>query len=352
MNVNQRVRYAIVGLGHIAQAAVLPAFAHASENSELRALVSGDPSKLDRLSKTYHVPHTFSYRQYEECLHSGEVDAVYIALPNGMHCEYSVAAARAGIHVLCEKPMAVTEADCERMLCEARQRQVRLMIANRLHFATPHREAVKIVTSGQLGIPRIFTSVLTFQIKEGDIRLDQALGGAGPLYDIGIYCISAARHLFGEEPIEVCACHATSDDRRFAEVEETTSAILGFPQGRIATFTCSFGAARESFYEVVGSKAILRADSAYDRSRAATHYLTSDGQTKERTFPQQDQFAEMLIEFSDCVLSGRDHPQACGEDGLADVRIIEALLCSAQTGQPVKLGPLAHARGSERVSES
>src|SRR5271157_877305 len=116
-----RVRYAVVGLGHIAKVAILPAFAHATENSELRALVSGDAAKMGELSRTYQVPRTFSYEQYQECLHSGEVDAVYIALPNSMHCGYSVAAARAGIHVLCEKPMAVTVGDCEHMIREARQ---------------------------------------------------------------------------------------------------------------------------------------------------------------------------------------------------------------------------------------
>src|SRR5271166_4112950 len=341
-----RVRYAVVGLGHIAQVAVLPAFAHAMENSELRALVSGDPAKLEQLSKTYHVPRTFSYEQYEECLRSGEVDAVYIALPNGMHCDYSVAAARAGIHVLCEKPMAVTVVDCERMRLEARQHKVRLMIANRLHFESAHQEAIKIVASGQLGIPRIFSSVLTFQVKEGDVRLDKGLGG-GPLYDIGIYCISAARHLFGEEPHEIFAFSARLEDRRFAKVEESTSAILRFSEGRLATFTCSFGAARESVYEVVGTKAVLRADPAFDRARPATHDIISSGQKQERVFPQQDQFAQELIEFSECVLSGQDHPRASGEDGLADVRIIEALLRSAQTGQPMKLD-FAPARPASR----
>src|ERR1700743_2823989 len=109
---NRRVRYAVVGLGHITQVAMLPAFAHAEENSELRALVSGDPAKSRELSTSYQVPLTYSYDQYQDCLHSGEVYAVYISLPNSLHCEYTVAAARAGIHVLCEKPMAVNEEEC------------------------------------------------------------------------------------------------------------------------------------------------------------------------------------------------------------------------------------------------
>jgi glucose-fructose oxidoreductase len=336
---SRRVRYAVVGLGHITQAAMLPAFAHAQDSSELRALISGDPAKSQELSNSFHVPLTYSYDQYQDCLHSGEVDAVYIALPNSMHCEYSVAAARAGIHVLCEKPMAVTEEECQRMIHQARQGQVRLMIANRLHFDNSFLEAVKIVASGQLGTPRTFNSMLTMQVKAGNVRLDRKLGG-GPLYDIGIYCINAARRMFAEEPLEVFAMSASVQDPRFAEVDETTSAMLRFSQGRLATITCSFGAARDSAYEIVGTKATLRSDPAYERSRPGTLSLTLDGQKKDLTFPPQDQFALELAEFSECVLTGRD-PVASGEEGLADVRIIQALLRSAETGQPVKLAPAA-----------
>lgn len=334
----RKVRYAVVGLGHIAQAAVLPAFAQASQNSELRALVSGDPGKLLELSKRYQVPRTYSYDQYDGCLRSGEIDAVYIALPNSMHCEYSVAAAQAGIHVLCEKPMAVTERDCERMIREARRHQVRLMTAYRMYFDAAHSEAVRIVTSGQLGIPRIFSSVLTMQVKEGNVRVKKKLGG-GPLYDIGIYCINAARHLFDAEPVEVFACDAKLEDPRFSEVEESTSAILRFSQGRVATFTCSFGAARESVYEVIGTRAVLRSDPAYERAHPSTHSIIADGVTTKRVFPQQDQFASELAEFSDCVLEGRD-PESSGEEGLADVRIIEALQRSAETGEIQRLGAM------------
>src|SRR5207302_10698411 len=129
-----RVRYAVVGLGHIAQIAVLPSFRHAIENSELRALISSDPTKLRKLARKYGVSRTCTYEQYDEFLQSGEVDAVYIALPNHLHCEYAVRAAEAGVHVLCEKPMAVTEEECQKMITAAASSDVRLMIAYRLHF--------------------------------------------------------------------------------------------------------------------------------------------------------------------------------------------------------------------------
>src|SRR4051812_18880926 len=126
------VRYAVVGMGHIAQVAVLPAFAHARRNSRLVALVSDDRAKLAALARKYQIDRTYSYDQYEECL--SQVDAVYIALPNSMHAEYTVRAARAGVHVLCEKPMAVTARECRRMIEACRTRRVKLMIAYRLHF--------------------------------------------------------------------------------------------------------------------------------------------------------------------------------------------------------------------------
>src|SRR6187200_3508865 len=129
MGERSRMRYAVVGLGHIAQVAVLPAFSHARQNSELVALVSDDPAKHEKLRSKYKVQHTYSYDEYDQCLRSGAIDAVYIALPNNLHCDFAVRAAQAGIHVLCEKPMAVTEEECENMISAAKQARVKLMVA-------------------------------------------------------------------------------------------------------------------------------------------------------------------------------------------------------------------------------
>src|SRR5678815_1235312 len=244
------VRYAVVGLGHIAQVAVLPAFRHARSNSELVALVSNDPVKQRRLGDQYRVPETYSYEEYELCLRSGDVDAVYIALPNNLHREFAVRAARAGVHVLCEKPLAVTEEDCEEIIRACAENHVKLMTAYRLHFNRSNLEAVKILKSGRIDEPRIFNSLFTMQVKEGNIRLKKELGG-GTLYDIGIYCINAARYLFRAEPTEVFAFSADRTEKRFREVDEMTSAVLRFPEDRLATFTSSFGAGDTSEYEVV-----------------------------------------------------------------------------------------------------
>jgi predicted dehydrogenase len=176
-----RVRYAVVGLGYISQIAVLPAFAHARENSELVALVSGDATKLEKLAKKYRVTKTYSYEQYAECLASGEIDAVYIALPNNMHPAYTEGAAEAGIHVLCEKPMAVTEQECEAMIEAASRAKVKLMIAYRLHFEKGNLSAVETIHSGKIGKPRVFSSNFCQQVTAGNSRLKAELGGGAAL---------------------------------------------------------------------------------------------------------------------------------------------------------------------------
>ena len=330
----RKIRYAVVGLGYIAQIAVLPAFATA-KNSELAALVSDDKVKLEKLSKKYRVPRTYSYEDYDECLSSGEIDAVYIALPNNMHHEYTVRGCRAGLNVLCEKPMAVTEADCKEMITAAADNAVKLMIGYRLHFERANMEAVELSQSGKLGELRAFNSVFTMQVKEGDIRLQKDLGG-GTLYDIGIYCINAARYIFRAEPIEVFGFSANNGEKRFKEVDEMFSAVLRFPNERLASFTTSFGASDISAYQIVGSEGDLRVDPAYEFAADLKHHLTIRGKTRERTFSKRDQFAAELIYFSDCIIND-ENPEPSGEEGLADVRIIRALYRSAATGEPVRL---------------
>jgi predicted dehydrogenase len=331
-----KIRYAVVGLGHIAQVAVLPAFAHAGRNSVLTALVSDDPEKLQQLSRRYGVKLTYSYEQYDDCLRSGDIDAVYIALPNNMHAEYSIRAANAGVHVLCEKPMAVTERDCQSMIRAARKHKVKLMIAYRLHFEEANLKAIEIVKSGKLGEPRIFNSLFGMQVREGNIRTEAELGG-GTLYDLGVYCINAARHLFQNEPLEAFAYSAGSNDRRFKEIDEMTSAVLQFSQDRIASFTTSFGAADVASYEIIGTKGKLRVDPAYEYEMALKHSLTIDGKTTSRTFGRRDQFAPELLYFSDCIRKDIE-PEPSGEDGLADVRVVRALYRAAEIRRPVKLG--------------
>lgn len=330
-----RVRYAVVGLGYIAQSAVLPAFRQARRNSTLAALVSDDPDKLATLGTEYGVPLWASYDEYDALLRSGEVDAVYLATPNALHRDHAERAARAGVHVLCEKPMAVTGQECLSMIRAAREGGVKLMVAYRLHFEPANLRAAELAARGRLGEVRLFTSEFTMDVKAGDIRLQESLGG-GALYDIGIYCINAARSVFRAEPLEVQALKLAGSDPRFREVGEMTGALLRYPGDRMASFVVSFGAAKISRYRIIGTKGHLTVDPGYEIWEDLVQEIRIGTRTTRRTFKRRDQFAPELAYFSDCIRNDTD-VEPSGLEGLNDVRIIEALLRSAERGEPVRL---------------
>lgn len=329
------VRYAVIGIGHIAQAAVLPAFGHAKRNSTLAALVSGDPKKLEQLGRRYRVEHLCHYEALDELFASGAIDVAYVALPNSMHRDVAIRAARAGLHVLCEKPLAVTSRECEAIIAAAKQNRVKLMTAYRLHFERANLEVAQLVRSGKLGQTRFFSSDFSMQVSADNIRLERDLGG-GPLYDIGIYCINAARSAFAADPVEVWATATKSGDRRFREVEETVAAAMRFGDERIATFTCSFGAADRSVYTVTGTKGSVTVDPAYEYAEGLAYEARIGERKSQKRFAKSDQFAAELLYFSDCVLKDRE-PEPSGQEGLTDVRVIEGMMRSIGTGRWVSL---------------
>lgn len=328
-----KVRYAVVGLGHIAQVAVLPAFENA-RNSELLALVSDDSEKLNKLGRKYSLDHLYSYDDYSRAL--SNVDAVFITLPNHLHREYAVRAAAAGIHVLCEKPMAPTAEDCLAMINASEQNHTKLMIAYRLHFEAGNLEAIKLANSGKIGDPRFFSSEFAQQVSENNVRVTEPVSrGGGPVYDMGVYCINAARYLFRSEPIEVTAlAESKKGDARFMKIDEMVSVAMRFPGERLAAFTCGFGGHGVSRYTVIGEKGALRADPAYEYAEGIKLEITIGEKTKTRDFRKRDQFAAELTYFSDCVLKNKE-PQPDGFEGLADVRIIEAIYESIRTRRTV-----------------
>jgi predicted dehydrogenase len=328
----QAVRYAVIGLGHIAQAAVLPAFAHARGNSVLAALVSGEKKKLQQLGRRYRVQRLCGYDDVGELFASGEIDAVYIALPNDMHKDYTVRAARAGLHVLCEKPMAVTVRECEEMMRATREANVKLMIGYRLHFERANLEAARYARTGKLGELRFFSSDFSMQVSDANIRLRPTREGGGPLYDIGVYCINAARYCFAEDPVEVWATASRSADRRFRNVDETAVGAMRFKDERLATFTCSFGAADRSTYTITGTRGAITVDPAYEYAEGLAYEMTVGGRKQTRRFSKSDQFAPELLYFSNCILNDRN-PEPSGEEGLADVRVIEGMRRSIASGR-------------------
>jgi glucose-fructose oxidoreductase len=332
---SKRIRYGVVGLGQIAQVAVLPAFAHAARNSRLSAVVSSDPAKRRALSRKHRIEHTFSYDDYDACLE--QVDAVYLALPNSLHAEYTIRAARAGVHVLCEKPMAVTAAECRRMIDACRANGVKLMIAYRLHFEEINLDAVDLVRRGGIGDPKFFNSSFSLTVPPGDIRAKRALGG-GSLSDIGVYCINAARYLFRAEPTEVMAISVNGGAAKLREIDESTGALLRFDGGRVAAFVTSFNGANVAAYRIVGTTGDLHVDPAYEYAKGLAYDLTVNGKTTRKRIGRRDQFAPQLLHFSDCILRNRE-PGPSGEEGLQDVRIVQALYKSARTGRAVRIPP-------------
>jgi predicted dehydrogenase len=336
-NQKQQVRYAVIGAGHIAQVAVLPAFAHAEENSRVVAIVSGDASKRAFLRDQYELELDGDYADLESIIERGEIDAVYVATPNSHHKEFTLRAADAGAHVLCEKPMAPSAEDCRAMVDVCEAREVKLMVAYRLHFEEATLQALEIARSGKLGEPKVFSSVFTHVVREGDTRRDPAVAG-GATFDLGVYCINAARQLFEAEPTEVFA------DAVFVDgVDDTLSAILHFPGDRIAQFTVSNSVAGVSSYRIAGTEGDLRVEPGYEYVGELVHHLTIGDDTKTRKFKRGDQFAPELKYFSECVLNDRE-PEPSGEEGWCDVRVVEALLRSARSRQPVALPAYARRR--------
>lgn len=330
----EKVRYAVVGAGWFGQTAILPAFANAKENSELVAIISGDDEKRGELSKLYDAP-AYPYTEYDQLLASGKVDAVYIATPNATHREYTITAARRGVHVLCEKPLADSPEAAEEMIDVCEMEDVLLMTAYRLHFEKANLTAVDLIKTGAIGNPRLLNATFTLQVDRGNTRLQADLGGH-PLNDVGVYCINAARYLFRSEPTEVFAYACAGFDTRFKDVPEMVSALMRFPGERIASFQCGFGEAKASVCQVIGTTGSIKLYPAFAHTGPRKICFQTDQKTKEFNFPDCDQIAPEIIYFSNCILNETE-PEPNGQEGLIDLRIINALRSSIATGSRVTI---------------
>lgn len=331
------IRYAVVGIGHIAQVAMIPAFRQAKENSSLVAFVTGDMKKSQKVAEEHHPVTICGYDEYEALLNSGTIDAVYIALPNHMHYEYTEMALKAGIHVLCEKPFTLESKQSQRLVQLSEKHNAKLMVAYRLHFDPANLKVVEYVKDRKLGDLKYFTSSFSFKLESPEnIRLKKHTGG-GPIWDIGIYCINAARMIFREEPTEVFAfAGGQGSTKLFAEVPEAMTVSMRFSKDRFATFTCSFNTEAISVFDLVGTKGRVRLEGAYEYAEKRELSLVVDEKETKKTFPKMDQFAPELLYFSECIIKNMK-PEPSGLEGLADVRIIEAILRSAQQKKAVLL---------------
>lgn len=332
-----KVRYAIVGAGWIAQEAFMPAVDQTG-NSIMTAIVTGNADTAQKLMDFYGIAHHWGYDDYDAALASGEFDAVYIALPNSMHADFAIRALKAGIHAIVEKPLAISVAECEAMIAASEESGAHLMTAYRLHCEPATVEAIRLVQSGAIGAPRYFSSCFSFASDAGNHRLEARHWG-GPLQDIGVYCLNAARHVIGAEPIEAVAMQTHGDDPRFAEVEATIAALLRFPGGEIAHFTVSFDSAAANSYRISGTEGEIEMQRAYEFPTTPRLILRKGGAEEVMDFDDVDHFGAQTAYFSDCIRTGQ-RPMPDGTEGLADVRALLAIEAASKTGQAQKIdGP-------------
>jgi predicted dehydrogenase len=334
----KKLGWAIVGLGSLSIYEILPAFAKC-EKSEVVALVSGHPDKANKLALRYGVnpKNIYNYQNYDSIKDNPEVDVIYIVLPNGMHAEYTVRGLEAGKHVLCEKPMANSPAECQQMVDAGKKADRKLMIAYRCRYEPYNREAIRIAQSGDLGPTQMILADAGF--KAGDPtqwRLNKQLAGGGSMMDIGIYALNATRYLTGQEPNEVNAMiYSTPGDPRFKEVEEHVTFQLHFPSGILANCSSSYGYFHQSHFRVMGTEARLCMDPAtwYSGLRM---WIERGNTIEQRDLPEVDHFAAEMDHMSDCVMQNKQ-PLTPGEEGLRDLTLISAIYEAARSGKSVKV---------------
>src|SRR5438105_4110694 len=333
---DHRVGVALVGLGGLTQGQLLPAF-RASKKAKLAALVSGDPAKAQKLAQEngLNAESIYDYKNFDRIRDSKDVQVVYVVLPNSMHAEFTERSARAGKHILCEKPMEVTSMKCQQMIDACKKAKVKLMIGYRIQYELMNRAMQRLVREKTFGEVKYIESANGQRVEEWEWRLSKSLSGSGVVGDVGIYCINTIRFLLGSEPTEVFArSFRPPNDSRFREVDATAIWQMRFPTGVLANCMCSFDTYRASSYRVVAERGLFGIDPAFPY-----HGLKMFAQPDPSPLPQiaeSDQFANELDHMADCVLNSRQ-PYTPGEEGLQDQRIIEAIFESARTTRAVTL---------------
>jgi glucose-fructose oxidoreductase len=334
----QKVGWAVVGIGGLTANQILPAFPKC-QKTKLVSFVSGRPEKAARFAEVHGVPakNIYNYETFDKIADNPDIQAVYIVLPNSMHAEYTIRALKAGKHVLCEKPMANSAADCEKMIAAAKAANKKLMVAYRCRYEPNNQLAIKMAQdTAEFGPTRVILAEMGFNIgNPGQWRLKKAMAGGGSMMDIGIYGLNAARYLTAEEPTEVYAqISTTPNDVRFAEVEENITFQLRFPSGILANCVSSYGTNFNKF-RVCKPRGAFELDPATPYANLRMRVFRG-GAIEDRSLPQRDHFQLEMDHFSECVQANKD-PLTPGEEGLKDLKIIEAIYESGRTGKPIKL---------------
>jgi len=334
----RKLGWAIVGLGSLSINQILPAFAKC-EKSKVVAFVSGHPDKANKLALRYTVnpKNIYNYQNYDSIRDNPDVDIIYIVLPNGMHAEYTIRGVQAGKHVLCEKPMANTPADCQAMIDAARKANRKLMVAYRCRYEPYNQEMIRLAQSQELGKLKVLECDTGFHIGDPtQWRLKKSLAGGGSMMDIGIYSLQAARYISGEEPIEVNAfMYSTPGDEHFREVEETVMFQLRFPSGVHANCSSSYGYSGQSRFRAVTTDGWFELEPAQNYTGLRMR-VNRRNQLEEVNLPQRDHFAAEMDHMSGCVVENKE-PLTPGEEGLRDIKLIQSIYEAAENHTTVKV---------------
>ena len=335
MSASKKVGFAVVGLGLIARNSVLPAFANCKK-CKLVALVSRDGKKAAQLAHKYKASYTYSTRQYEACLQNPEIAAVYVATPPGEHECFTVRAASAGKHVLCEKPLAANVEQSAKMVEACRRAGVLLMTAYRKYFEPSSVYVKSLLTSGKLGrIDTVHTSFSERYVPGVSQAwlVDPALAGGGPLMDLGVYCVNTSRWLVEEDPIEAFAESWRHDRSVFRNVEEGISFTLKFRSGLHVQGGTTYSASMSSFIFVQGSKGWVSLSPAFPYEDTRVVCVKIGKHNFERRFRPLDEFALEIDAFAAAIQKRKP----VGPDGLQghrDMVILRAIYASAKSGRP------------------
>ena len=328
----KKIGYAVIGLGEIAKHFI--GGVGMSQHTKITGLVSGDRAKAEVQAAKLGIPKSsiYSYQDMDRMRDNKAIDAVYVALPNSMHAEYTIRSAKAGKHVLCEKPMAVSVAECQQMVDACKAANVKLMIAYRMQYEPLTLEAIQRLRNGEIGDVRAIEAAFGFNSAPGVWRLQKKLAGGGCLMDVGIYCLNATRYLTGEEPADFKAfAYSDAKDPRFAEVEETVSWTTRFPSGILATCNTTYGGSMPGFFKVTGSKGVLEMGPAYSYEGITLRQTAGEGKpVAEKVNAEKDpmQFFREAEALAQNIVQNTP-VKASGEEGMRDIQYISRIYQAA-----------------------
>ncbi|WP_298708773.1 Gfo/Idh/MocA family oxidoreductase [Chitinophaga sp.] len=331
----KKLGIALIGLGGYATNQLAPALLQ-TQYVELRGIVTGTPSKIPKWVEKYRIPekNIYNYENFDRIKDNKDIDVVYIVLPNSMHAEFTVRAAKAGKHVICEKPMAVSVAEGRQMIDACKKAGKQLAIGYRLHYDPFHLEMMRLSREKVFGEVKLVEASDGFRAGDpNQWRLKHALSGGGPLMDVGIYAIQGARYTIGLEPVSVTAQEfPKTDPVKFKDVEESLAWQLQFPNGAIANSFTTYITGVNRLYAA--------AEKGWFEVNNAFGYGGQQGRTSTGAMPftHINQQAAHMDGVCKAILENRPN-NVPGEEGLRDMKVIEAIYASAAAGgKPVKIG--------------